>query len=102
MLRKIYRLPANIKLAHSKSKDLNAFVVKIAQNQLSFPRFAFVISKKVDKRATVRNKIKRKMTEAVGEILTEVGNIDAIFILKRSSVENIENLSSLVKQSLLK
>jgi len=41
------------------------FAVKIATNGLSYSRFGVVVGKKVDKRATERNKIKRTFYEAI-------------------------------------
>lgn len=101
MLSKKYRLPANIKLVNYKSKDFKAFILKTSKNQLSYPRFAFVISKKVDSKAVVRNRIKREMTMAAGEILKGLDGSDFLFILKRSAVENLENLKNLVEEALL-
>lgn len=39
--------------------------VKIVKNDLSRTRFVFVISKKVSKKATARNKMKRRLSEIV-------------------------------------
>lgn len=41
------------------------FAAKIAKNELSYSRFGVVVGKKVDKRATERNKIKRMFYEAI-------------------------------------
>lgn len=44
------------------------------------PRFAFIVSTKVDKRATVRNRIRRLMSESVRLHVSEALGIDGIFI----------------------
>jgi len=40
-------------------------VLKTAKNNLSQSRFGFIVSQKVSKKATVRNKIKRELREIV-------------------------------------
>ena len=52
-------------------------------NQAKTPRFAFVVSTQVDKRATKRNRIKRLMREAARHLLPQIrGSIDAILIAR--------------------
>lgn len=58
------------------------------------PRFGFVISTKIDKRATVRNRIKRLLRDAVRLKLTEVPDgFDLVFVvrpkIKEKSYEEI-------------
>ena len=43
------------------------FSVKVAQNNLSYSRFGVVVGKKVDKRATERNRIKRLFYRIIRE-----------------------------------
>lgn len=44
-------------------------------------RFAFIVSKKTDKRATVRNRIKRILSESVRHLLPSISpTIDGVFI----------------------
>lgn len=45
-------------------------------------RFAFIVSKKIDKRATVRNRIRRMMSESVRHLLAGINPCDAIIIAK--------------------
>ena len=69
MLAKINRLRKNkdIQKVFEKGrifkKDL--LILKILSNDLDESRFAFVVSKKFSKKAVDRNKIKRKLREAV-------------------------------------
>jgi ribonuclease P protein component len=56
--------------------------VQDSRNQLS--RFSFVVSTKVDKRATQRNRIRRLMSEAVRLRMDEIKpGFDCIFIAKK-------------------
>jgi ribonuclease P protein component len=57
---------------NSKSFRSNFFVFKIKKNDLGLNRFGFVVSQKVSKNATVRNKVKRRLSEAAK---IEIGNI---------------------------
>ena len=49
----------------AKSFKNNLFILKAIKNNLEVNRFGFVVSLKVSKKATVRNKIRRRMSEAV-------------------------------------
>ena len=66
---------------NSKSFRNNLFILKTAKNNLGLNRFGFVVSKKISNKATVRNKIKRRLSEAVkiAANKTETGK-DAILI----------------------
>ena len=100
MLKKKYRLPAEVRFKSPTSQSFKSFILKTKENAFSYPRFAFVISKSVDKRAVVRNKIKREMTTAVSSLLEKAGGKDYIFILKRSATENLGNLEKEIKEIL--
>lgn len=107
MLKKKYRLPSDVRLGRAKTITAKSFVLKTAVNSLSYPRFAFVISKKVDRRAVVRNRIKRKLSGSIEPLIGSISSgIDMVFILKRSAIENIEKIGheiedEFVKQGLL-
>ncbi len=91
MLKKKYRLPSSVRLEKAKTKSFKYFVLKTADNNLLNSRFAFVISKKVDGRAVIRNKIKREMTNYIAKNIEKiVPGKDMIFILKRNVVQASE------------
>lgn len=47
------------------------------------PKFGFIVSKRIDKRAVVRNRLRRVLAEAVRQILPEVGpDLRGIFLAK--------------------
>ena len=54
-------------------------ILKITKNALSQTRFGFIVSKKVSKKATLRNKIKRKLREIVSQKEVKKG-IDILLI----------------------
>lgn len=109
MLKRKYRLPARVKLTHSSSYKSQTFRVMITKNKLTFSRFGFVISKKIDKRSVVRNRTKRTIRSAIEEMrqIIIVG-YDMLFILQKNAVDQkreafrneIENL--LIEKQLIK
>ncbi len=71
-----------------KSFKEKFLIIKFLSNNLGYSRFGFIVSQKISKKAVLRNKIKRRMTEAVrGEIKGFKKGIDAIFI----ALPGIEN-----------
>jgi len=62
--------------------------LKIRKNNLKVSRFGFVVGQKISKKAAIRNKIKRKLSELVKLKLPKIKTgIDGVFIVK----EGLEN-----------
>lgn len=83
MLKKKYRLSDFKKL---KSKTINSplFTLKYLESGEKVSKFAFVISKKIDKRAVTRNKVKRQISKALEGILEKITRgYNFIFIVKK-------------------
>ncbi len=96
MLKKIFRLGAE-KLNVEKTIETPNFVLKIAKNNKLFNRFGFVVSKKIDKRATSRNKNKRKLRSCVEQIQNEIQTgFDFLFIAKKA--ENKSDICEIVTE----
>jgi len=56
-------------------------ILKIIKNDLKVSRFGFVVSKNFSKKATLRNKIKRRLRELVKTKLTKIKKgIDGVMI----------------------
>jgi ribonuclease P protein component len=52
-----------------------------------FNRFAIVVSKKVDKRAVVRNRIRRLISSSIEELYNDLKQgKDTMFIVKREAI----------------
>ncbi len=47
-------------------------------------RFSFIVSTKIDKRATQRNRMRRTMSESVRHLLPTLSPMDGIFIAKKN------------------
>lgn len=90
MLSSKYRLKKKIdfarseidgKLIQSKNFGLNFF----DRNDNDNPRFAFIISTKISKKAVVRNRIKRILSDAVRVNLDKIRNgVDVVFLIKQT------------------
>lgn len=108
MLKKKYRLLKETKL---DKKDLYAspfFVLKVTKNEKSFNRFGFIVSKRIDKRATVRNKVKRGIRVCIEGNFDKIKpGYDMLFILKKQMLSKTTKeiseltLRELEKQKLL-
>ena len=62
MLKKAYRLPIQGVVGKSgRIIKTPCFLVKIFSNELRYPRFGIVISKKISAKATKRNEIRRML-----------------------------------------
>jgi len=87
------------KLAFTRRKNVGTLP---AGRQAS--RFGFVISTKVDKRATVRNRIKRLLRQAIRERLEKIPEgLDFVLVVRPNIVgKNYEEVSAAVDQVLSK
>lgn len=84
MLKKIYRLSVLRREKSEKTIPSSSFTLKYLINGDDVSRFAFIISKKIDKKAVIRNKIKRSISRVIEENLLEiVSGYNFIFIPKK-------------------
>ncbi len=88
MLSREYRLPATTKLTRAHYARTESFGIKYATNSLPLSRFAFVVRKTVDKRAVVRNRIKRVFRSCIEELLEQlVPGYDMLFFLEKGIID---------------
>lgn len=80
--------------------NLPSFSVRYEKNDEGL-KVAVVVSKKVDKRAVVRNRIKRVILETVRKNLETNINLNLVFYVKKQAVES-SNLMTEVRDSLEK
>lgn len=71
MLKKQNRLDV-VQSGNMETASSPLLVIKFSKNNLTFNRFAFVISKKIDKRAVGRNALKRKLSSSIEEIFDNI------------------------------
>jgi ribonuclease P protein component len=91
-----------------KKINTDFLFIKVVDNHSGKSRFGFVISKKISKKSTVRNKIKRILGEIIQKRIPEIKKgIDIVTIVKKDFSKmpllDIDNLVYLVlkKNSLL-
>ena len=77
-----------------------SFSLRYEKNEEGF-RVAVVVSKKVDKSAVVRNKVKRKVLDILRDKNAESLPYNLIFYLRRNSLEN-KNLDKDIEEALQK
>jgi ribonuclease P protein component len=110
MLSKEYRLDKNeIKriMRFGKRIDTEFFTLRAWYDEnLNNSKFAFVVSTKIDKRATVRNNIKRKFRVAAQDLVDDselkIKKGSYIFIIKDASLKTMKSheIVTLIKNSL--
>lgn len=84
MLKKKNRLPKEIRIKDGNRFSSKFFLTVAIENGESFSRFGFVVSKKIDKRASFRNRIKRQLRFCVEKNLDQIREgIDMLFIAKK-------------------
>jgi ribonuclease P protein component len=92
MFKKHYRLnTSEFKevFTFGKTSKNQLFILKSHKNQLTYSRFAVVVSKKIAKRAVERNYLKRKFIHALKEVSNTLPVSDYVFILN-SSIKDIQ------------
>jgi len=67
MFKKGLRLPKSIRFTKENQISSNFFLIKIAENKTESKRFGIVVSRRIDKRAVIRNKIKRQIRRCIKE-----------------------------------
>jgi ribonuclease P protein component len=89
MLKKENRL--NKKILPEKVIKTPFFSIKIKNNALGKNRFGFIVSKRVDKRATGRNRLKRVFRASAQHLLGKIEKgKDLLFIITRPSIEKTQ------------
>ena len=87
-----------------KSTNSKNFFIKSMPNNLTHPRFGIVVSKKVSKKAVIRNKTKRRIREAAKRTLDSWKNLDLVFYIKNSFTDQpytevIEEVETALKKA---
>jgi len=79
-------------------------LLRFMQNDLKFNRFAFIVSKKVSAKAVLRNKVRRRLSEAIKEFNKSGENgLDLVFIaLPKIKEKNFAEIQAEVKNILSK
>lgn len=88
MLKRKYRLDSKTKVKFGKPFSTPFFVIRTSENSYQYSRFRFIVSKKVDKRAVVRNKIKRILNSCVENIFEDINKgYDIMFFVRKEILD---------------
>mgnify|MGYP003394971570 CR=1 FL=1 len=68
------------------------FLLKYGQNNLNHARFAVVVSKKIDKKATGRNKIRRRVISLIKKIFEKELSFDFVFIVRKEIGQDMQTI----------
>ncbi len=86
MLPRANRLPKQdiTEVTRYGSRVVGKDMVFLYKKTTGAPRFSLVVSTKVDKRATGRNRMRRIVSESVRHMLPKMGACDGVFIVKKN------------------
>lgn len=103
MLKKEHRLTAGGRIANAQVLPTEFFVLKFAKNNQEASRFGFLVSKKVDSRATVRNRIRRQTRKCIEDRFPRIlPGLDMLFILKKEAQGKETNEICLLVEEVLR
>jgi len=104
MFKRENRLVLGIEFNNAQSISTFPFNLKVKKNEMGINRFGIVVSKKIDKRAVIRNKIKRVFREALIKLnKTMPSGHDILLITKKEALgKTKEEVLILLKNALEK
>jgi len=86
MLKRSHRLSAKTRISGSFHLTGLLFTLRYVKNREKESRFVFIVSKKVNKSAVIRNRIRRQMSEGVADLLTKIKpGYDFLFTAKKNA-----------------
>lgn len=89
MLAKKYRLDARARLQNAQTYASPLFTLRLNSTSNERSRIGIVVSKKVDKRATVRNRVRRRLSASIEELLPKFKKaVDMRFFVKLQAAES--------------
>jgi len=103
MFKRENRLVPGVRFSNSHLFTTPQFVFKEKENGLNVNRFGIVVSKKIDKRAIARNRIKRFFREALSEMNKNMtSGHDILCIIKEGILNKTREENSLTIESTLR
>jgi len=88
MFKKENRLAPGISFSNSHQHNLPQFVLKEKENGLALNRFGVVVSKRIDKRAVGRNKVKRFFRTALANFNKKMSVGHDILVIAKKEILN--------------
>lgn len=92
MLKKLHRISKTRDFQRTKARGQSFFSGNIGLrclgSNLSYPRFGFIVSNKVSKKATVRNKVRRQLSEIIRVRIKDIKTACDCVIMVRPGVKD--------------
>src|SRR5258708_22019568 len=83
MFKRSLRLSSSNRLTNASIIHTTFFILKLAKNTLEHNTYGFIVSKRIDKRAVVRNRLKRRFRAIVEELHPALQTgYDMLFVMK--------------------
>ncbi|MEK7517354.1 MAG: ribonuclease P protein component [Patescibacteria group bacterium] len=102
MFKRENRLPRGIGFRGMSFFPTPFFVLKVRKNELALNRFGVVVSKKIDKRASFRNRIKRMVRKIFIDLNKEMAGYDILLIARLGIVSTTDDRISFAIRETLK
>lgn len=104
MLAKKFRLPSSVAFQNATFFKEQEFTVKAQKNNEECSRFGFIVAKKIDKRAFVRNRLKRMVRSCIENKWLKHKGKDILFVMrpgiKESSREIVQRKVDIIMKGL--
>lgn len=102
MFKRENRLAGDVRFKGFHSFSAPQFVLRVKKNRLTINRFGIVVSKKVDKRAVVRNKIKRFLRTKLANLDKKMSfGHDILFIVRKEILNRTKEENQLAIENVL-
>ncbi len=99
----MFRLHARSRLVNPTIIHTPLFSLRIAHNTLTYNRYCFVVSKKVDMRAIARNRVRRMATTYIQSVMgTMQPGYDLLFHFHKPAVEQESKIAEEIEKVLAK
>lgn len=104
MLKRQLRLASFKRVDGEKSIASPLFILRFLKNGEGNLKFGFVVSKKIDKRAVVRNRVKRNLSKSIEDMLETISpGYSFIFIARKEVLEKSQQeIAMAIKEFFLK
>lgn len=102
MLKKEFRLRQPVR-TFSRTFTTQLFTLRVADNNLSYNRYGFIVSKRISALATKRNRVRRVFRSCIEAMVIQIKTgYDMVFILRKKATELSRNDLCIFLETFLK
>ena len=88
MFARKFRLPPSVKFSAKPFLSTSFCIIKKKENSLGYNRYGFIVSKRIEKRATARNRIKRVIRSCFEKLNANLSQGNDFLVLARKEAVN--------------